>query len=79
MYVFLAPTKKLSIHVEILRFQCFPQNAVNAKIDNRAGHGKLKNGCGKVMEKYFVQSLGTVELYTEMRCSIIPMQTPIRV
>ena len=36
---FFATTEKLSI-------QCFPQNAANAKIQKRDGHGKLRNGHG---------------------------------
>ena len=53
LYVFTT-TRKLSIGVES------PQNAANAKIKKRDGHGKLKNGNGKVMEKYFVKSVGTL-------------------
>ena len=30
------------------------------KIGQRDGHGKLRNGLGKFMEKYFVKSVGTL-------------------
>ena len=32
---------------------------MNAKL-KRDGHGKLRNGRGKVMNKYFVKSVGTL-------------------
>ena len=37
-------------------FSPFSQNVVNADFDQRDGHGKLRNGHGKVMEK-ILQSL----------------------
>ena len=54
--MFLATTKKLSIDVEIRIFQCFSSERRECKIN-----GKLRNGHGKVIEKYFVKSVGTLE------------------
>ena len=53
LFIFLI-TEKLSISVESPHFSCFLQ------IEKRDGHVNLRNGHGKVMEKYFVKSVGTL-------------------
>ena len=37
----------------------FSAKCSECKIEKRDGHGKLRTGHGKVMEKYFVKSVGT--------------------
>ena len=57
---FFATTEKLSIHVESPHFLVFSAKCGECKTEKRDGHGKLRNGRGKVMEKYFVKSVGTL-------------------
>ena len=38
----------------------FLAKCIEFKIKERNGHGKSRNGHGKVMEKYFVKSVGTL-------------------
>ena len=57
LHTFFAATKNLSIHVESLHFFA---KCRKYKIEKTDGHGKLRNGHGKVMEKYFVKSVGTL-------------------
>ena len=40
----------------------FPAKRREFKIGERNGHGKSRNGHGKVMEKYFVKSVGTLRI-----------------
>ena len=47
----------LRVHLESLYFVTFSANEKNKKRDS---HGKLRNGHGKVMDKYFVKSVGTL-------------------
>ena len=54
---FFATTKRLSIDVESLHFPTF---SAECKIEKRDGRGNLRNGHGKVMEKYCVESVGTL-------------------
>ena len=58
--VFFATTKKLSIDVERPYFPMFSTKCHECKIDEKDGHGKLRNGHGTVMDKYFVKSVGTL-------------------
>ena len=55
--------KKLSIDVESLHLS-FTSKGRIYKIGQEDGHGKSRNGHGKVMEKYFVKSVGTLYWYT---------------
>ena len=48
-------TKKLSDDLESLHFLTFPTKRHECKIGKRDGHGKSRNGHGKVSEKYFVK------------------------
>ena len=48
---FFANTEKLSISVE-RHFSVFSAKCRECKIERRDGDGKLRNGHGKVMEKY---------------------------
>ena len=60
---FFATTKKLSINVESLLFPRFSAKCHKSKIDKRNGHGKLRYGHGKVMEKYLVKSVRTLSMF----------------
>ena len=57
---FLSP-KKLSSYLEILQFPTFSGKCRECKTGNRDVHGKSRNCHGKVMEKYFVNSVGTLQ------------------
>ena len=46
--------------VESPYFLMFSAKRSEIKIDERDGHEKSRNGHGKVMEKYFVKSVGTL-------------------
>ena len=48
------PKKKLSSNLKSLHFPMFSAKCRECKIGKGDGHGKSKNGHGKVMEKYFV-------------------------
>ena len=56
-------------HGESVCFHKMPQ--IKCKIKKRGGHGKLRNRHGKVMEKYFVKSVGTL-LYVLKLFSNVP-------
>ena len=61
--MFLATAKKLSINVESLHFPTFSTKRSECKIEKRDGHHSWKiktNAHGKVMEKHFVDSVGTL-------------------
>ena len=60
IYMFFATTKKLSINVESLHFQMFSTKCHKYEIDKRNGHRRLRTSHGKVMEKYFIESVGTL-------------------
>ena len=49
--IFFVTAKKLSSNLEVCIFQSFPQNVANAKL-----------GREMVMEKYFVQYVGTLTI-----------------
>ena len=50
-----ATTKKLSINVESLHFPMFSAKYGEYKSEKRDGHGKSRNGEGKVRKRYFVK------------------------
>ena len=57
---FFVTAKKLSRNLECLHFPMFSAKCRKQKIGKRDGHGKSRNGHGKVMEKYFVKYVGTL-------------------
>ena len=57
---FLVVTKKLGSDQKSLHFRMFTAKRREFKIGERDGHGKSRNGHGKVMEKYIVKSVGTL-------------------
>ena len=57
---FFVTAKKLSSTLESLRFPTFSAKCHKYKIGKREGHGKSRNGHGKVMEKSFVKYVGTL-------------------
>ena len=58
----MVASKKLSSDLESLIFRCFPQNVASSKSGRKMpdGHGKSRNGHGKVMDKYSVKSVGAL-------------------
>ena len=46
--------------VESPHILTFSAKLNECKIDKRVGHGKIRQGHGKVMKKYFVKSVGTL-------------------
>ena len=56
--MFLPALRNQSIDIESPHFRMFVVKRCECKIDKRDGHGKLRNGHGKVMETYFVKSVG---------------------
>ena len=48
---FFATTKKININVESLYFPTFSAKCHMYKVETRDGHGKLRNGPGKLIEK----------------------------
>ena len=58
-----ATTEKLSICVESLHFPVFSAKCREYKIEKRDGHVKLRKCDGKVIEKSFVKSVGTLLLH----------------
>ena len=58
--VFFAATKKLCIDVESPHFLTFSAKCHEGKIENRDGHGKLRNDHGKVMEKSWKNMLSSL-------------------
>ena len=57
---FVVNAKKLRSDLESLHIPMFSVKRRRFKIGERNGHGKYKNGHGKVMEKCFVKSVGTL-------------------
>ena len=57
LYFFLVNTKKLSSNLESLHISMFSAKRHKLKIGERNGHGKSRDGHGKVMEKYVVKSV----------------------
>ena len=55
---FFVTAKKLSSNLESLYFPTFSTKCRECKIGKRDGHGKSRNGHGKVMEKMFCQVCG---------------------
>ena len=58
---FLVTTKKLSSDLESPHFLTFSVKRRECKIGKRNGHGKSRNGYGKVMEKIFCHVCGNPE------------------
>ena len=58
--IYFANTMKVNINVGSPHFLMFSANYWECKIVKKDGHGKLRNDHGKVMEKYFVKSMGTL-------------------
>ena len=56
----MVTTKKLGNNLESLHFPIFSAKCPECKNGERVGHGKSGNGHGKVIEKYFVKSVGTL-------------------
>ena len=54
------PPLKTSIEIETPHFPTFTIKRHKCKAVMRDGNGKLRNGLGKVMEKYFCQSVGAL-------------------
>ena len=59
-----ADIKKFSIGLESLHFRTFPRNVTNAEFEPRYGHGKLRNGHGKVMFVFLKQFLLELRKFT---------------
>ena len=63
--IFLVNSKKLSSDLESPHFPMFSAKHCECKIGERNGHGKSRKGHGKVMDKYFVKSVGTLNPQTK--------------
>ena len=61
----LVTTKKLNSDLESPHFLTFSAKRSEFKIGERDGRGKSRNGHGKVMEKYFVKSVQTLNSILE--------------
>ena len=73
--ILFVTTKKLSSNLEIpLFFLRFSAKCRECKIGKRDGHGKSRNGHRKVIEIYFVKSVGTLNI--ETITEYIQMYTP---
>ena len=59
-FVCFVTAKKFSRGLESLHFPMFSPKCRECKIGKRDGHGKSRNGHGKVVEKYFVKYVGTL-------------------
>ena len=58
---FFADIQKFGIGLESLHFPTFfRKKGMNVKFAQRDGHGKSTNSHGKVIEKYFAKSVGTL-------------------
>ena len=68
--LFFATTVKLNIHIESLHFLMFSAKCGKNNFEKRDTHGKLRNGLGKVMEKYFVKSVGTLPLLLSLKIHV---------
>ena len=55
--------KKLSI---FFYFQTFSAKCHKYKIQRMVGHGRSRNGQGKVRETYFVKSVGTLHIVIDI-------------
>ena len=73
---FFATTKKLSIYVESLHFPQFSAKCHECKMEKRDCHGKLRNGHGKVMKKYFVKAVGTLNFIGMQYLAIVNCYVP---
>ena len=58
--IFFITAKKWSSNQESLHFPAFSEKCRECEIGKRDGHGKSRNGHGKVMEKYVVKYVGTL-------------------
>ena len=58
--MFFVTSKKLGSNLESPHFLMFSTKCRECKIGKRDGHGKSRNGHGKVMEKYFVKYVGAL-------------------
>ena len=58
--IFFVSTNNLRSNLESPHFLTFFAKCCECNIGKRDGHGKRRNGHGKVMEKYFVKSVGTL-------------------
>ena len=71
---FFATTKNSSIDVESLYFPTFSQISAKCckyKLRREAVMEKSRNGQGKVMEKYFVKSVGTLVVFEYCQYSFL--------
>ena len=59
---FFVTTNKLSCDLKSPHFLTFSAKRREFQIGQRDGHGKSRNGPGKVLEKYFVRSVGTLNI-----------------
>ena len=59
--MFFVTAKKFSSNLESPHFPMFSENCRKCKIRKRDGHGKSRNGHGKVMDKYFFKYVGTLK------------------
>ena len=77
LHIFFATTKKSSIHVESTHFQSVSAKCRKYKIKKTEGHGKSRNGQGKVLDKYLVKSVGTlVQLRPPLNKKLFPVHRP---
>ena len=60
--ILFGATKIFSTDLESLHFLMFSLKRRECKIGKTDGHGKSRNGYGKVMEKCFVNSVGTLRM-----------------
>ena len=61
--MFFVTVKKLSSNLESPHFPMFSAKCRECKFGKRNGHGNSRNGHGKVMEKYFVKYVGTLQVH----------------
>ena len=60
IYIFFVTAKKLSSNLESPHFLTCSTKCRVCKIGKRHGHGKSRNGHGKVMDRYCVKYVGTL-------------------
>ena len=65
-FFFVATIKKLSSVLGSPHFLTFSAKTCEANVGMKYGHGKSRNGHGKVTEKYFFKSVGTLINYTAL-------------
>ena len=58
--IWFVPTKKFSSDLESPHFPMFSAKCRESKIGGKIGRGTSRSGQGKVREKYFVKSVGTL-------------------